>query len=147
MMRPLAALIRRELIGQLRHRTAFRNLLFLLVPLMALLCFLMYYANQNPNLSAGAPMRVYFFRIYTFVLYIGCLLTATAMGALGICTEREQDTYDLLRLTHLSPSAIIVAKLASALGVCLLTVIAALPLMGLQFFFTGVEPQGETVSP
>lgn len=136
---PAMAILRREFLSKLRQRAVFRNLMFLLLPLMVLLTFFMYIGNDDPTVTSGAIIARIFFPTYVYFLYGACLLTGLSLGALGICSERETDTHDLLRMTCISPHALILAKLTSAVGICILTVISALPLLGLQFFFTGVD--------
>jgi hypothetical protein len=135
---PALAIVRRELLSALRRRRPFLNLLFVLLPLMVLFCALMFLENSALGATGGAAFMRVFFGFYVGFLYLAGLLTAVTMGALGIQGERETDTLDLLRMTYISPAAILTAKLASATGLCLLTMVAVLPLLGIQFFFTGV---------
>jgi hypothetical protein len=65
---------------------------------------------------------------------------APALTSGAITVEREQLTLDLLRLTRLSSSSILLGKLASSLSYLLLLVMSSLPLTGICFLFGGVSP-------
>jgi hypothetical protein len=65
---------------------------------------------------------------------------APALTSGAITVEREQLTLDLLRLTRLSSSSILLGKLASSLSYLLLLVMSSLPLAGVCFLFGGVSP-------
>ncbi len=69
-----------------------------------------------------------------------CFITpAFTVGA--IASERERQTYDLLRTTLLSERALVLGKLVSALSYVLLLLAAALPLQSLAFLLGGVAPE------
>jgi ABC-type transport system involved in multi-copper enzyme maturation permease subunit len=65
---------------------------------------------------------------------------APAFTVSAISSERERQTYDLLRATTLAPHQIAWAKLISGLGFTLLLLFATLPLYSLAFLLGGVEP-------
>lgn len=64
---------------------------------------------------------------------------APALTAGAISSEREHQTYDLLRTTLLSPRSLIVGKLTSALSFLLLLLIAAFPMQSLAYLSGGVS--------
>ncbi len=63
---------------------------------------------------------------------------APALTAGAISSERERQTYDLLRTTLLSARSLVLGKLASSLSYIVLLLSAALPLQSLAFLFGGV---------
>ncbi len=67
------------------------------------------------------------------------MFIAPAFTAGSVTGERERKTYDLLRLTLLSPSTFLVGKLQSALGFMALLLLAAIPLQSIAFLFGGVS--------
>ncbi len=68
------------------------------------------------------------------IMFIAPALTSGAIAA-----ERERLTFDLLRLSTLSPRALLLGKLGSALAYILLLAITAVPLQSLAFVLGGVE--------
>ncbi len=63
---------------------------------------------------------------------------APALTAGSISSEREHQTYDILRTTLLSPRALVMGKFLSGLMFLLLLLLCALPLQSLAFLFGGV---------
>lgn len=82
--------------------------------------------------------RAIFFAVYTIELLTVCMI-APALTAGTISTEKEQQTYDLLRATLLSAPALVVGKLAAAISFILLILLAALPLQSIAFIFGGLS--------
>jgi ABC-type transport system involved in multi-copper enzyme maturation permease subunit len=67
------------------------------------------------------------------VSFIGPALTAGA-----ISSERERQTLDLLRVSLLSPSALVFGKLGASVIYLLLLILTAIPIQSLAFFLGGV---------
>ena len=70
-----------------------------------------------------------------FVALIGSLLTATC-----IVSEREKQTFDLLRMTTASPAMLVAGEVLAAMGLLSLLLLASLPIIGLIFLIGGVSP-------
>jgi ABC-2 type transport system permease protein len=68
------------------------------------------------------------------IIFIAPALTSGAISA-----EREHQTYDLLRTTLLSPRALVMGKLTSALSFLLLLLVVAFPLQSLAYLSGGVS--------
>jgi hypothetical protein len=81
------------------------------------------------------------------VLFIGVLIVQMFMVVFGspsattsaITSERENMTFDLLRTTLISPRALILGKLSSALSYVVLLLLAGIPLQSIAFLFGGVS--------
>jgi ABC-type transport system involved in multi-copper enzyme maturation permease subunit len=134
---PLAALVRRELLTTLRlRRTWFA---------MAVLVFILsvFAEDQFPSgeysLNVMAQQSRTFFVFMVMGLYMSCLMFVPGLAATAVTVERERQTYDLVRTSLLTPLAFITGKLLNALGVFLLLIVAALPLLGFVFFMVGVD--------
>lgn len=69
------------------------------------------------------------------VVFMTPAFTATAVNS-----EKERQTYDLLRCSQLSPLALVGAKTVAGLANALLMVAASIPFFSLVFFFGGVNP-------
>jgi len=72
---------------------------------------------------------------FALILFMVPGLTATL-----ISSEWERQTFDLLICTQLSPAGIVLGKLASALSMVVLLILASLPLYGFIFMIGGVSP-------
>lgn len=70
---------------------------------------------------------------FLLIIIIGPALTSGS-----ISSERERQTFDLLRVSLLSTRELILGKLGSAVFFLLLLILAALPLQSLAFFIGGV---------
>jgi ABC-type transport system involved in multi-copper enzyme maturation permease subunit len=70
---------------------------------------------------------------FLLIIFIGPALTSGA-----ISSERERQTFDLLRASLLSSRALVLGKLGTAVAYLLLLIFAALPLQSLAFFLGGV---------
>ncbi|MHB9133634.1 MAG: ABC transporter permease [Armatimonadota bacterium] len=69
-----------------------------------------------------------------------CALIAPALTAGAISVEREQQSLELLFLTRLSSSNIILGKLSSSLSFLLIILLCALPVQAISFLLGGVDP-------
>ena len=89
----------------------------------------------NTRKSIGQTI---FYTIYLVQLFI-VILTAPGLTAGAIASEREQQTYDLLRTTLLSARSLVGGKLVAAVSFILLLFLASVPLQGIGFIFGGVS--------
>jgi ABC-2 type transport system permease protein len=135
--------IRKELRSRMRGRRAF-VLLTAYLGLLGLIIGIIYLfvSRELSSVSWDPGFRqtvgkAIFSAVVLFellmVTFIGPALTAGA-----ITTEREKQTFDLLRTTLLSARALVWGKLGSALTYLLLLIFAATPIEGLAFLIGGV---------
>lgn len=68
------------------------------------------------------------------------IFTVPALVGNAVSGERERQTFDLLACTQLTPWGIVLGKLAAALSVAVLLIVASLPLYGFVFLMGGVSP-------
>jgi ABC-2 type transport system permease protein len=87
--------------------------------------------------------RTIFFTVYGIELLMVCM-ASPALTAGAISTEKEQQTYDLLRTTLLSARDLVFGKLLAAISFILLFMVAAIPLQSMAFIFGGLTV-GEVV--
>ena len=78
------------------------------------------------------------FGITVVVQFLVASLIAPALTAGSISSEREHQTYDILRTTLLPARTLVAGKLFSALFFILLLFLAAFPLLSLAFLFGGI---------
>ena len=137
---PAWGMIKRELLTSLRAK---RSVLILLsFMLLAVLVIL----NEWPNsehiyggIKAAGRVSRNMVVLLSGCMYIGCLLFVPAYSASAIVLERERSTYDLLRMSLISPLGVVFAKLFNAIGVFMVIILSMLPVMSTAFFLVGVE--------
>ena len=145
--------ILKELRGRMRGRRAFIILTIYLVIVSLLVGGVYTYlaAQQSNSYYYWEPSsrqnfgKTIFGSVVLFeFLLIGFIGPALTAGA--ITSERERQTFDLLRTTLLSARALVYGKLSSACMYLLLLVFAALPIEALAFILGGVGMEEILVS-
>lgn len=137
------AVIRKELRSQMRGG---RALALLGVYLLLLIGFewsiaKVFLANAE---RMGVESYKLGFMLFTLLslfqlLLISFLTPSFTAGA--ISREKEQQTFDLLVVSEVSPVSVIFGKLVSSLGYIFLLIIASLPIMSTVFLFGSVSPE------
>jgi ABC-type transport system involved in multi-copper enzyme maturation permease subunit len=144
--------ILKELRGRMRGRRAFLFLTFYLIvislfigviyALMAAQANLLQWQDPGFRQNVG---KIIFSSVVLFeFMLIGFIGPALTAGA--ITSERERQTFDLLRTTLLSARALVFGKLGSACMYLVLLVFAALPIEALAFLLGGVGIEEVLVS-
>lgn len=132
----------KEMRSRMRGRRAFAVLtlnVFLLGGLVALIY--MTYAASAQVISSPSNLqslgKLIFATAVGMQLLITCFTSSSAaVGA--ISSERERQTFELLRTTLLSARSLVLGKLAAAVLFNLLVILSAIPIASLSFFFGGV---------
>jgi ABC-2 type transport system permease protein len=132
----------KELRGRMRGSRAF-VLLTIFLTLLSLGAGLVYVAYRSSQSPVGSLESRQVFGKAMFGVVAGLELlivsfTAPALTAGSISSEREHQTYDLLRVTLLPARLLVLGKFASGFVYLLLLLFAALPLQSLAFLFGGV---------
>ena len=136
-MAPFMAIIRRELIVGLRRSRAFYCLVA--VVSQAVIGVLWVWPSDATLVrDAGGTSRQILSGV-ALVLMAGCALFVPGLAASTFTSEKDQDTFDMLRMTLARPVAIIAAKFASALGFYLLLMLAVFPALAATFFLVGLD--------
>lgn len=133
----------KELRSRMRGRRGFVVLttyLLLLTGFITLVYLIYSAAASNPtgpnSRQAGKVVFTAVLAIETFlVVFIGPAFTMAA-----ISSEKERQTYDLLRTTLLSAQSFVLGKLLSALSYVFLLIIVAIPIQSIAFLLGGVSP-------
>lgn len=133
----------KELRGRMRGRRAFFSLTAYLILIGSLIALIYAYLSAQLNVSQwdlnvrqGIGKTIFSSVITLEFLMIGFIGPALTAGALT--SEREHQTYDLLRTTLLSARALVLGKLGSAFMYLFLLVFTALPIEALAFLLGGV---------
>ncbi len=95
-------------------------------------------AAFNPGAAAGLGRAVFHFLLFFTLMMICFLVPGFTAGS--VTSERERQTFPLLQVTLLRPSAIVIGKLVSSLAYMMLLVLATLPLVSVSFILGGVSP-------
>lgn len=133
--------ILKEFKGRMRGKQGFVTLtayLMLIGFLMSMIYLVLYEENSSstPGYLEIAGKSLFAAVVLTELSMIGFIGPALTSGA--ISSERERQTFDLLRVSLLSPSELVFGKLNSAVFYLLLLIFAAIPMESLAFFLGGV---------
>lgn len=132
----------KELRGRMRGARAF-TVLSVYLALLGAFSSLIYLAVSESSVSISGQVSVGEIgrTLFAGVVAIEMLLVAFIAPAFtsgAISSEREHQTYDLLRTTLLPPRLFVFGKLLSGMLYVLLLLLAAVPLQSIAFFFGGV---------
>ncbi len=135
--------ILKELRGRMRGRRAYILLTVYLILISLLIgviySFLAVQSNLlqwNPGFRQIAGKTIFSTVVLFEFLFIGFIGPALTAGA--ITSERERQTFDLLRTTLLSARSLVLGKLGSACTYLFLLIFTALPIQALAFLLGGV---------
>ncbi|HSD83231.1 MAG TPA: ABC transporter permease [Anaerolineae bacterium] len=140
----------KEMRSRMRGRRAFVVLTVntLLLGGLVSLIYMTYAANAQ---SFNSPSNLQNLGKLIFATAVGMQLLITcftssssAVGA--ISSERERQTFELLRTTLLSARSLVLGKLAAAVLFNLLVILSAIPIAALSFFFGGVTLEEITIA-
>ncbi|HTW09762.1 MAG TPA: ABC transporter permease [Acidimicrobiales bacterium] len=95
-------------------------------------------ANATDSLQAGTT-GAELFRALGLAVMATIALVVPALVGPAVAGERERQTLELLLVTPLRPSRIIVGKLFAALAVVLFMVVASVPLFSIAFLLGGIS--------
>jgi ABC-2 type transport system permease protein len=132
----------KELRGRMRRGRAYVIITIYLI-MMSVLVGLVYLglastANNVGNSSSAQAVGKVVFGIVVGVEMMMVCFVAPALTAGAISSERERQTYDLLRTTLLPTRSLVLGKLTSALSFLLLLLVVGFPLQALASLFGGV---------
>lgn len=132
---PTTTILRRELLTSLRSWKSFVLLLFLLLGLL----FLAWQVIESAAWTGGTFAMRRFFQMQVWSLYAVAMAIVPAMAAVAVNSERESGNWELLVTTLIPPSRIILGKYLAVLAYFFLLCISVLPLVGLVYFYAGVD--------
>lgn len=139
----LSPIFAKEMAGRMRSARAYMVLtvyLAIVSGLSVLLYMVSFLSSPRTVGGSGAVGTVVFYFLVGMQVLLASFVTP-AFTAGAISLERENKTFDVLRVTLLTPAQIVWAKLISALGFTWLLLFATLPLFSLAFLLGGVEPR------
>ena len=134
---PAVALVKRELLTSMRRGRTYA--LMALVVAGAILLAAWGWPEGQRALTQAASFSRAFMGFFVSVVTLAAIFFVPAFAANSVTLEREQGTFDLLRMTLVRPSGIIAAKLVNSVGLFLLVIIAGFPVLGAAFFLVGLD--------
>jgi ABC-type transport system involved in multi-copper enzyme maturation permease subunit len=136
--------VAKELKGRMRGLQGFTLLTvyLALISFFILSIYLFIEVGSSTN-SFGSPSDLQTIGkvIFSTVVLLELLMVsfiAPALTSGAISSEREHQTLDLLRVSLLSPAALVMGKLGSSVVYLLLLIVTAIPIQSLAFFLGGV---------
>ena len=137
-----APLIERELRVLVRHNNGGAGVRLACAAAAAAAAFgvLFFWSTLRP----GASMGGVFLRLIAIIGYVAALMTGTMLGADSISREKREGTFDLLVLTDLHVTDVVLGKLAAKLILPVYGLLAVLPLLQISTLVGGTSA-GECV--
>jgi ABC-type transport system involved in multi-copper enzyme maturation permease subunit len=132
----------KELRGRMRGARAF-IILTIYLGILVMLVSLVYFGFTASSRGLMAPEirlnmgKVIFGVVVTMELFL-VIFVSPGLTAGAISSEREQQTFDLLRTTLLPARSLVLGKLLAALSFIFMLLLVTLPLQSLSFLFGGV---------
>lgn len=134
---PALALVRREFLTELRRPRAFA--VIFVFALVALSVAAINWPDNVHSLRLASFFANEFFQGISLALFAVVILCVPALSAGAIVAEREQETFDLVRMSLISSTGYVMAKLLNGCGLFLTILVGLTPVLGSVFFLAGVD--------
>ena len=140
----------KEIRGLIRQQRSRSVIIFYLV-VLAVIAFLLYITIISANAVSPDPdvrrrLGKIIFLAITLAQLIAIIFIAPLFSADTITTERENKTFELLRITSVSASYIVRGKLFAGIMFTLLLLLISLPLQSGAYLLGGITPSEFLVS-
>ncbi len=135
---PTYALLKRELLVQLRMKRTFFWLLALAV-ITTIIILRAWPMGDIVNWSEFSMFASIIMGIVTGSAYVGCALFVPGIAAVSVVAEKEQGNWDALYLTLISPKGIAFGKFLGSVTLYLIYLFALMPMLAVVFFLIGVD--------
>jgi ABC-type transport system involved in multi-copper enzyme maturation permease subunit len=137
---PIIALLRREQLTMLRDR---RSYVMMGLFICALASLVSVYVIAAPDEEfaidrIGVASRMLFYTC-SIALFIAAALLVPSSAASTVISEIQQETFEMLTLTHVRPLQFVLAKFIGSSMYALLLVAAIAPIVALTFFGVGID--------
>jgi ABC-type transport system involved in multi-copper enzyme maturation permease subunit len=143
LIKKFVAVILKELRSQMRGGRAFALLgayLLLLIGFEWTIAKVFLVNSENMGAESYKMGFMLFTMLSLFQLLLISFLTPSFTAG-AISREKEQQTFDLLVVSEISPISVILGKLVSSLGYVFLLIITSIPVMSTVFLFGSVSPE------
>ncbi len=134
---PSFALVRREFLTGLRRTLSLVWLVLLLTA--CIFVAVTWWPSQDLSWwQLGSVSQEILFAV-SVVLFGGGILFMPAIAAGAIVSEKEQNTFDLVRMSLVRPTSILLAKFVNTVGFFFLLVLATMPVLAVVMLGIGVD--------
>ena len=134
---PMTALIRRELLRNLRTMRPFLGLVVLVFFASGLVVAQWPGATESLGRTGALTRELMGLLALTLLAALG--LIVPAFGATSFVSEREERTEELLRLSLISTPGMVLGKFLSAVGLFVLLGLCCAPIFATLFFLVGLD--------
>jgi ABC-2 type transport system permease protein len=114
------------------------TLFLLFLAAMTLLVYYSIYATGDGSSAAGAGRAIFIFLSVVQLLMLSVITPPLTAGT--IAGERQNQTFDMLMATPLTPTQVLRGKLLASMNYLFLLMFASLPINSIVFLFGGVTP-------
>ncbi len=135
---PMMALIRRELLVQLRSKRSLAALSFLMAIAVLLMCA-NWPTTSDIVWSQLSTSSKEVFLVLSGLLLVGIAMFVPGLAAVSILGERVAGNWDSLSLTLIRPSSVVWAKLACVASLLLIFVVVLAPFFASIMFLVGFD--------
>lgn len=136
-MLPSLALVRRELLTELRRPRAFA--VILLAAALSLAVVAMRWPENVHDLNMASAIANGFFEGLAWSIMWFVAIVLPAMSANAIVQEHERETFELVRMSLVTSSGFVMAKFVNSMGLFLTILIGLTPIFGAIFFLAGID--------
>ena len=112
---------------------------FILLQAAMFLLMTFWLLNRSTGLQSRLEVNQFFHGFFWMLFGLAAVIALPMRAAGSMAAERVGNTLDLLRLTHLSSTQIVVGKWLAVMAQVLLIAAAVLPYLVLQYFFGGLD--------
>jgi len=112
---------------------------FILLQVAMFLLMTFWVLNRSAGLQSRIEVNQFFHGFFWMLFGLAAVIALPMRAAGSMAAERMGNTLDLLRLTHLSSTQIVVGKWLAVMAQVLLIATAVLPYLVLQYFFGGLD--------
>ena len=112
---------------------------FILLQVAMFLLMTFWLLNRSSGLDSRLEVNQFFHGFFWILFGLAAVVVLPMRASGSMAAERMGNTLDLLRLTHLSSTQIVVGKWLAVMAQVLLIAAAVLPYLVLQYFFGGLD--------
>lgn len=136
---PITALVRRELVTLLRTRRSILILCCMAIGVGGLLYLTSELTSNGTFMISPAAAAQFAFQWLLVLTFPLAMVVVGPLAAISVLEERQKETFELLRLAPFTAGQIALGKILNGVGFYLLLIIAMLPVVGVLFFFAGID--------
>lgn len=130
------ALVRREMLTTMRQGRTWALVTCAVALTFGVTAFVLATVGEG---GLSVPEAQQLFGIFAMMLFGAAIILVPLYASTLVCQEKQEDTYDGLLTSLIPPWGIVSGKIVTALSYYFFIVVATMPLLGVFFFFAGVD--------